>query len=150
MTILIGRKLGPEAADLTGGCLLGALRKYDPSKGVQLEPWVRYKTLQLVKDALRKQDGRKGGARYAANASRSEIQDFDALEAVPEAGKPLEAKETLGMALKKLNRIGKLRRQIFLGFMESFTLKEIQGVLDVSKKQICAEASELRQLLSAN
>ena len=150
VTARIARKLGPEAADLTGGCLLTALRKYDASKGVQLEPWVRYKTLQLVKDALRQQNGRKGGTRYAALASQSEVQDFDALEAVPDDQRPLEAKETVSLALKKLTKIEKWRRLLLLGHMESFTFKEIQGVLGVSKPHIYREASELRQLLSVN
>ena len=150
ITMRITRKLGPEAADLTGSCLLEALHKYDSSKGVQLEPWVRYKTLQLVKDTLRQQNGRKGGARYAALASQSEVQDFDALEAVPDDRGPLEAKETVALALKKLSKIGKWRRLLFLGHMQSFTLREIQGVLGVSKPHIYREASELRQLLSVN
>jgi DNA-directed RNA polymerase specialized sigma24 family protein len=149
-TIHVGRRLGPEAADLVGGCLLLALRKYDKSKNKDLVPWVRYKTRCLVTDALRAEQGRKGSAKYTALYSRSDISAFDAVEGPPEAGKAMEEQETLSAALKRVAQVGRLQRWLIIGGLWGFTNKDIKGIVDVSEREIRSEVSHLRQLLSPN
>ncbi len=151
VTLYIGRKLGPEAADLTGGCLLQALRNYDKSRTAlaSLPSWVRSKTRYLVIEALRSQDGRKGGYKYAARAAQTTLEDFDALPEQPHVGEALEAEESLLSALRKAAGAGRLQRWLILGRLYDFTVKDIQESTDVSPDKIYKEAAHLRQLLAA-
>ncbi len=143
----IAKTMGDEASTHTGECLLTALRKFDGSRGDILS-YARTKTRLLVIEACRRVNGRKGTARYAANASRAEIEDFDGFTEDANPGANMEEEESLSRALKTIDRAQRLQRVIlFSRLLVGLTDKEIQGFFNVSQAKIWAESISLRQLV---
>lgn len=145
----IRKKMGAEAAEHAGSCLFESLRKYDASHGMSIRSWVLSKTPLLVIEAMRELDGRKGTARYAAQAARTTIEDFDASEVDHDVSEALAGQESLAAAMKTIEETSRLQRWILMGrVLGGFTNADLKGIVDVSEKQIRREVNNLRQLVS--
>ncbi len=147
VTRYIAKTMGDEASTHTGECLLMALRKFDGSRGNILS-YARTKTRLLVIEACRRVNGRKGTARYDANASRSEIEEFDGFTVDADPSGRMEEEESLGRVLKTIDRAPRLQRIIlFSRFLAGLSDQEIQGFFNVSQTKIWSESVSLRQLV---
>ena len=148
VTAMVRKNLGEEAADLAGGCLFNALRLYDKSRG-DLTAYAKSKTYNMVIDACRSFNGRKGSARQVANARHSALEEYDAPEAPQVPGAALEEAEAVCHAIKTISRVKGIQSCILIGrVLCGFTNVELQRVLNVSQTKIYDETASLRQHVS--
>lgn len=147
VTRYITRTMGEEAATHTGECLFEALRKYERGRGDVL-PYARSKTRLLVIEALRRIDGRKGTAKYAATSTKCDLADYDGFEVADDPGDRIEHDEALIQTLKVIDRAAKMQRVLlFARLLVGLTDKEIQRITDVSETKIRTETLSLRELV---
>ena len=144
VTEYVRHKLGDEPADLTGVCLLKALKKYNPARG-KLEVYLKTKTYLLVLDALRAQDGRKGTGRNEFFSRQFALEDYD--ESVVE--EPVENEDGLGRVIKMIESAALLQKAILIGqVLGEFTYTDFKRGWNVSESTIHRSVSEIRQSLS--
>ncbi len=145
VTDIIRRKLGDEAADLTGLCLLKALRKYKPVRG-DLAVYLKTKTYLLVVDELRTQDGRKGTQRHEFFSRQFALEDYD--ESVSETA-PDTDDAGMGQVIKMIESTALLQKAILIGqVLGEFTYADFKRGWDVSESTIHRSVAEIRQSLS--
>lgn len=150
VTRYVAKSLGDEASDHTGLCLWQALQKYDPSKG-NLIPFAKTKTRLLVIEAMRQLDGRKGSAKYAANSTKTQIEDFDGQYTDQEVGRAAEASEALAKTMKRIEIAASYQRWIMIGralcnFTPQTEAARFQKFFDVSPSVVTSQAAAIRYL----
>lgn len=148
----IEKSYGPHATEYVGSCLLQALRLYDPECKTSVSTWVYSKTPLLVIEAMRSFNGRKGTARYTANASRTSLDGSDgAIEIATDdrTAESLDQAENLNRTLRLISKGNMLQKCILLGrVLGNFTNTDMKELLlDVSQAQIHQEIAEFRQLV---
>lgn len=150
VTRYIAKTLGDEASDYTGSCLWAALQRYEESHGA-LIGYAKTKTKLLVIDAMRSVDGRKGSAKYTANASRNQIEDFDHAEDDEAVEQGLLASEALSRTMKQIEIAACYQRWIMIGralcnFTPKNEVSRFKRFFDLSESLTTQQAAAIRFL----